>query len=840
MNVQPKTPPRRQPPPRKNDPPTGDEALAKLLAALPSRRVMALYALGVAFLLYTLFQTLGDIGDLVKARNDYAQMQAFGGIALNFWGFVAGLAFAVVARNPFAWLNGKRLVIGCTVAAMLCGYVMMLTVGQLTLWLVQSFLPQSHGVPLTSPAGLLASLAYFLLLPLWMTFSGSALIIMLFTTAGGLFGIFVGVPVMLFKQILEFDHALHIYRYQARGLAAYIVRFVFWLRNETQPNVPDDTKGARFAAPEEIARLRDERGMGFGHVDGQLLQLHTEKHVLIMASTRSGKGVTLIIPHLLRYRGSAFVLDPKGENAKATGRQREALNQKVYYLDPFGISGKRPARFNPLSRFTPENMEAESKALASALFVTKDDKRDHWTESGQQLLAALILFVYVSPQIPPNKKDLPTVRRRLLGDLKPTLETMLQMDDADGLLHDLAFSFLDTPAKEFGSIVSSAQRQTDILDNPAMIACLSASGAGQEVDFKEWRRGTMTVYLCLSAPKFPVFNRWLRLVVTSALDEMTDTLNPPPLPVCFMLDELATLGHVQPVENAIGLAAGYGVQLLCVFQDVAQMRDLYKGRWASFIGNAGVRALFNLDDYDTAKYWSDFIGGRIVATHSQQQNNYGLSQGQNVGETMRPLLSPDEIMLRFGAGKMLVLPQGERPIVAQRFAYWQDPALNGLWDDPRKGGSRRDAAGDAKASAKLGGLNAPPPAAPPEPPMPTGGGTPRPNPPQPPRPAPAAPWAHGTEATAAPFAYRSGIPNVTLQANLSGNIGDPLSELASMMQEDSPPAEPEEPHEVDRHIAGDITYVMFSDGAVEVQTRDGARRFASLQALREAAAAQGM
>ena len=198
----------------------------------------------------------------------------------------------------------------------------------------------------------------------------------------------------------------------------------------------------------------------------------------------------------------------------------------------------------------------------------------------------------------------------------------------------------------------------------------------------------MTVYLCLSAPKFPVFNRWLRLVLTSALDEMTETLDPPPLPVCFMLDELATLGHVQPIENAIGLAAGYGVQLICVFQDVAQMRDLYKGRWASFIGNAGVRALFSLDDYDTAKYWSDFVGGRIVATHSQQQDNYGLSQGQNVGETMRPLLSPEEIMLQFGHGRMLVLPQGKRPVVTERFAYWDDPALNGLWDDPRKPGKR--------------------------------------------------------------------------------------------------------------------------------------------------------
>ena len=91
---------------------------------------------------------------------------------------------------------------------------------------------------------------------------------------------------------------------------------------------------------------------------------------------------------------------------------------------------------------------------------------------------------------------------------------------------------------------------------------------------------------------------------------MTDSLDPPPLPVCFMLDELATLGHVAPIENAVGLAAGYGVQLVTVFQDVAQMRDLYKGRWASFIGNAGVRALFNLDDYETAEYWSKFTRRR--------------------------------------------------------------------------------------------------------------------------------------------------------------------------------------------------------------------------------------
>ena len=540
-------PPSRRPQKTAPPPPRKPRVLPRLVLLW---LVYAVYMLAVAASLRGEFSLLSPRAPLLT----------IGGFGLDVWGLAQGAIFAFVILNPLHWLNGKRLVVGCTALAMMIGCISMHATGGLIDLVMGMFRPDGFGT-LEPTMYRLAVAGSLLLMPLAMILSGSFVIVTLFGIVASFFTFFVGIPVMLFKQILEFDHALHIYRYQARGLAGYIVRFVFWLRNETQAHVPDDTKGARFAAVEEIERLHNPRGMGFGHINGQLLRLHTEKHVLIMASTRSGKGVTLIVPHLLRYQGSAFVLDPKGENAKATGRQRAKLNHKVYCLDPFGISGKPQARFNPLARFTPRNMEAESKALAAALFVLGEgEKRDHWFSAGQQLLAAFILFVYLSPEIPTRKKDLPMVRRLLLGSLKPTLEAMQEMDDADGLLHDLAHSFLMTPEKEFGSIVSVAQRQTDILDNPAMIACLSASGHSEEVDFAQWHRGTMTVYLCLSAPKFPVFNRWLRLVLTSALDEMTDTLNPPPLPVCFMLDELATLGHVQPVENAIGLAAGYGVR----------------------------------------------------------------------------------------------------------------------------------------------------------------------------------------------------------------------------------------------------------------------------------------
>jgi type IV secretory pathway TraG/TraD family ATPase VirD4 len=190
----------------------------------------------------------------------------------------------------------------------------------------------------------LSNILLFLLTPVTLMIAGIVTIGVISAVVGAIFAFFAGIPVTIFNQIFAFEHYLAVFRHQQRGFAGYIARAIYWLRNEPLPKGrPDDSKGARFATDDEIRDLHagdDPAAMAFGHSDGEPLMLKTDKHVLIMASTRSGKGVTLIIPHLLRYRGSAFVLDPKGENAKATSRQRATmLNGKVHILDPFGITG---------------------------------------------------------------------------------------------------------------------------------------------------------------------------------------------------------------------------------------------------------------------------------------------------------------------------------------------------------------------------------------------------------------------------------------------------------------------------------------------------------------------
>ena len=56
-------------------------------------------------------------------------------------------------------------------------------------------------------------------------------------------------------------------------------------------------------------------------------------------STGAGKGIGAVIPNLLGYPGSAFVLDFKGENFAVTARARRELGQLVVLVDPFGITG---------------------------------------------------------------------------------------------------------------------------------------------------------------------------------------------------------------------------------------------------------------------------------------------------------------------------------------------------------------------------------------------------------------------------------------------------------------------------------------------------------------------
>jgi type IV secretion system protein VirD4 len=57
-------------------------------------------------------------------------------------------------------------------------------------------------------------------------------------------------------------------------------------------------------------------------------------HVCIIAPTRSGKGVGVVVPTLHTWSGSLLVLDVKAENFGLTAGRRKQMGQVVLKFDP--------------------------------------------------------------------------------------------------------------------------------------------------------------------------------------------------------------------------------------------------------------------------------------------------------------------------------------------------------------------------------------------------------------------------------------------------------------------------------------------------------------------------
>ncbi|MGB0361229.1 MAG: type IV secretory system conjugative DNA transfer family protein, partial [Endozoicomonas sp.] len=73
------------------------------------------------------------------------------------------------------------------------------------------------------------------------------------------------------------------------------------------------------------------------------------EHVLAFAPTRSGKGVGLVIPTLLSWKGSVICYDIKGENwALTAGWRKTHANNKVLRFEPTS-SDDSGVCFNPLA-----------------------------------------------------------------------------------------------------------------------------------------------------------------------------------------------------------------------------------------------------------------------------------------------------------------------------------------------------------------------------------------------------------------------------------------------------------------------------------------------------------
>lgn len=519
-----------------------------------------------------------------------------------------------------------------------------------------------------------------------------------------------------------------------------------------------------------------------------------DRHVVTVAGARSGKGQSSIIPNLCTYTGSVVCLDPKGENASLTAERRgtgnawcEGLGQEVYVLDPFGaanVPDALRASLNPLALLDPASplVVDDAALLAEGLILSTGDEDGHWTETARNLVKGVVLHL-ISTRPGATLFDLRTylttgdaegfkaaklaraeAEARLEDDpdLEIDLEAILPMEEFvirtafmyllwsmresqafEGVVAGSAESILGTGENERGSILSTARRNTAFLDTlgPRYKDTLAGRFRPLDPDCLKSALGGATVYLCLPAERMGTHGRWLRLLIGLFLERMQRHLEPPAsgVPVLFLLEEFFALGTMPAIEKAAGYAAGFGVKLWVILQDLQQLKSLYKTSWQTFLANAGMVQVFGAFDRDTLEYASQAMGeieiSRVtnsVSTNETESTSQGsllnriapalagknlnsalllgglraalpdvstssgkaTTESQSVGLHVVPLLRPDEIAQHFSreSGASLLLVKGHPPLWVMRVNYNESPWFAGTftplpkWQDQHRRG----------------------------------------------------------------------------------------------------------------------------------------------------------
>lgn len=431
-----------------------------------------------------------------------------------------------------------------------------------------------------------------------------------------------------------------------------------------------------------------------GAVGDNMIGVTDDRHLMTVAGSRAGKGVSVIIPNLIEYPGSVIVIDPKGENARRTAgrrgkrgasRVKETLGQKVYVLDPFGVSGYATDSFNPLSMIDAEADTAVDDAalVAEALVIQEEGPGRHFSAAARNLLRGLILQVCTDE--PPERRNLLRVRELLTLDdqgLDLLFKAMQSNPGCDGVIRRAANSMATKAPNERSGVISTAIEQTDFLDSPSIARCLATS----DFSLVDLKRSPTTVYLCLPAGRMATHSRWLRIVINLAVEAMEREPALPPNPVLFIMDEFAVLDHLSSIEKAAGQIAGFGVKLWPILQDLTQLKSIYKERWETFMGNAGLLQFFGNNDLTTLEYVAKRLGKSTILQVSKGEVSVSQGAGGFTGESTQlhtiELMTSDEIGRFFSrqSGAQMLLWPGADPIALDRVRYHDDPFFAGKFD----------------------------------------------------------------------------------------------------------------------------------------------------------------
>lgn len=414
---------------------------------------------------------------------------------------------------------------------------------------------------------------------------------------------------------------------------------------------------------------------------GRYLTNGEQAHSLIVAPTRAGKGVGVVIPTLLTCGGSVLALDVKGELFELTSRARRGRGDRVYKFAPLDPTG-RTHSYNPVLDIVatpPERRFAETRRLAVNLIVPKNKGAEGFIDGARDLFVAGILICI--------ERNLPTIGAvyELFSQPGEKYKLFAQLAEECQTLE--ARRIFDNMASNDTKILTS---YTSVLGDSGLSLwadpLIKAATTTSDFSVHDLRREATSIYLCVSPNDLEVISPLIRLFFQQVVSILQRSMpgKDEPYEVLFLLDEFKHLGKLEAIETAVTTIAGYKGRFMFIVQSLSALTGAYEESGKqNFLSNTGIQVFMATADDETPNYISKAIGDQSFCARSTSYNrNKRFDVTVQLSEQGAPLLRPEQVRL-IDENNQIVLIKGCPPLRLRKVKYYEDRVLRRIFESQR-------------------------------------------------------------------------------------------------------------------------------------------------------------
>jgi len=420
-------------------------------------------------------------------------------------------------------------------------------------------------------------------------------------------------------------------------LAALLVPVVFIVllivRRAHDRHVVEGT--ARWARPTDLRLLHVRRNrpgrLTLGRNAGKLIAAEPRQSAIVVGPTQTGKTTGFAIPAILEWNGPVVATSVKTDLLRETIAARAAIKDaRTFVYDPTASTGLPSIGWTPLIEgltWQGAQRVAEWLVRGARTSASSSDAADFWYGATAKLLAPILLAAACSGGSMAQVVD--WIDSQESGRVERALE---ENDEEEALNAFEAIALWDDRTR--GSVYATAQTVLIAYVDPGVLASAMSSELRAE---RLLDGGWHTAYLCAAAHEQrrlqPLFATLVQEIIAHAYERTTETGKPLDPPLLLVLDECANIAPLRDLAALASTGAGQGIQLVSVFQDMAQIYSVYgRDQAATIVSNHRAKVILSgISDPQTLEYVGRLLGDEQVPLTSSTSSMHGRSTTESLG-----------------------------------------------------------------------------------------------------------------------------------------------------------------------------------------------------------------